>query len=181
MKRLACQFILALAVVCASDQASAQPLPEWKVTATVSDESGLAVPGAEVEIWYRVPPPPDRTELSEKISGLTDSNGVFTATHKYTAHSLALRAVKSGYYPTVQGYELGPSYDPARWNPNITLLLKRIIRPIPMWAKAIREGPPVFDKPVGYDLVAGDWLAPYGKGGGRRYRVLSRACPEVSA
>jgi len=33
-----------------------------------------------------------------------------------------------------------------------------------MYAKWVNLGMPAFDKPVGFDLTVGDWVAPYGKG-----------------
>ena len=55
-------------------------------------------------------------------------------------------------------------YDEAKWNPIIEIVLKRIIKPIPMYAKRIDMEPPANNKPVGYDLMIGDWVGPYGKG-----------------
>jgi hypothetical protein len=44
------------------------------------------------------------------------------------------------------------------------MVLKKIGKPIPMYAKYVENGPPVFNEPVGYDLMIGDWVAPHGKG-----------------
>ena len=44
------------------------------------------------------------------------------------------------------------------------MTLKKIGIPNPMYAKSVNLGLPVFDKPAGFDLTAGDWVAPYGKG-----------------
>jgi hypothetical protein len=44
-------------------------------------------------------------------------------------------------------------------------MLKKIGKPIPMYAKQIDSIIfPAYNKAVGYDLMAGDWVAPYGKG-----------------
>ena len=43
-------------------------------------------------------------------------------------------------------------------------MLKKIGKPIAMYAKSVNLGMPIFDKPTGLDLMAGDWVAPYGKG-----------------
>ena len=51
------------------------------------------------------------------------------------------------------------------WNQTVTLRLKNIRNPVPMYYKRtdwIRV--PVFDTPVGYDLLQGDRVTPYGKG-----------------
>jgi hypothetical protein len=50
-------------------------------------------------------------------------------------------------------------------NLNLALTLKRIIKPIPMYAKRIDDlKVPEFNQAIGYDLAVGDWVAPYGKG-----------------
>jgi hypothetical protein len=43
-------------------------------------------------------------------------------------------------------------------------MLKKVGKPIPMYAKGINTHVPALDKPVGFDLMAGDWVAPHGKG-----------------
>ncbi|HEX3625027.1 MAG TPA: hypothetical protein VH280_06305 [Verrucomicrobiae bacterium] len=43
-------------------------------------------------------------------------------------------------------------------------MLKKIGKPLAMYAKHVENGPPIFNKPVGYDLMVGDWVAPNGRG-----------------
>ena len=50
------------------------------------------------------------------------------------------------------------------WNREITVKMRRIGERVPMYAKRVITELPVLDKPVGYDLMAGDWVSPYGKG-----------------
>ena len=50
------------------------------------------------------------------------------------------------------------------WNPTVDIVLKQVIKPISMYAKRINKQPPANAKPVGYDLMVGDWVAPHGKG-----------------
>ena len=59
---------------------------------------------------------------------------------------------------------MGRKYDEEKWNPTQVVVLKRILKPIPMYVKAVNCAMPVFDQPAGYDLMAGDWVGPYGKG-----------------
>ena len=139
----------------------------WTVTATVVDEANQPVPDANVEVSYRLPSPADQGEIYQKMSGLSDRSGNFTASHQYTTYQLGLRASKSGYYSTSQPYDLGFSYDVGKWNPTVTLVLKKVIHPIPMYVNRVdlaHKDKPAFDKPVGFDLTAGDFVAPYGKG-----------------
>jgi hypothetical protein len=43
-------------------------------------------------------------------------------------------------------------------------VIKKIGKPTAMYAKSVNLGMPVFDKPAGFDLMVGDWVAPYGEG-----------------
>lgn len=135
------------------------PEHEWKVTLKVMDDNGQPVSGAKAIVGYYSNSKP------ASIDGLTDTNGIFTARHRARSGILGFSAEKVGYYTTREpSYELEFAYDPVRWNPTITLVLKKIIQPIPMFAKHLNTHVPSLDKPVGYDLMAGDWIAPYGNG-----------------
>ena len=161
------QLILALVVSCVCGQIPPQPLPEWKITVKVVDESSQPVGGADVEVSYYVKPPPERTEAGESIHGPTDTNGVFRVSHQNTGSiGLGFKAAKTGYYSATKGHEFAKfkESNPAKWNPTMTLLLKKIGKPIPMYAKCVMQMPPEREKGVGYDLAVGDWVAPDGKG-----------------
>jgi hypothetical protein len=79
---------------------------------------------------------------------------------------LGFHAQKPGHYPIWTQHYLGFSVEDTavNWNPSVTLMLKKIRDPIPMYARGICKGPPVLDQPVGYDLIVGDWVPPHGKG-----------------
>jgi len=133
----------------------------------VVDDSGQPVNAARIAIGYYVAPPPGETIATSSIKGETDANGIFSASGRTGSTDLFFSADKEGYYPVHLDYELAglKKNDSAKWNPTITLLLKKIGAPIPMYAKQIRSlKVPKFNKPIGFDLMAGDWVAPYGKG-----------------
>ena len=98
-----------------------------------------------------------------EVKETTDANGLCSASHTDSSWDLGVIAKESGYYDTHCGYQF--YYDNKRRNPSFTLILKKIGKPIAMYAKSITYIKfPVFNKPVGYDLMLGDWVAPYGKG-----------------
>ena len=166
MKALVYQVTIALAVGCAYAQTATQSMPQWKATVKVVDEAGQPVEGATVTIGYYIPPPASRPTsiATDAKRGVTDTNGLFTASEYSRSPDLFVGVIKGGYYKTHVDYELGPEYKAAKWSPELTLVLKRIGKPIPMYAKWVNVGMPVLDKPIGFDLMAGDWIAPYGKG-----------------
>ena len=138
---------------------------EWKATVKVADEAGVPVANADVTVGYFT------NNDTAELKGLTDSNGVFVATHttstyNYIEYKLSFVAGKDGYYGTRSSCDLGIPYDSIKWNPTVNLLLKKIGKPIPMHAKKYVLGLklPEYSKPIAYDLEIGDWVGPYGKG-----------------
>lgn len=157
---------LSLSVFPAITGCSQDAAPEWRVELKVVDEAGRPVAGAAVKVWYHVPPPPDQSIAMTNKIGLTDSNGVFTASERSRTVELIFEAQKDGYYPVGKSYDLGHvfEYTPEKWNPSVMLVLKRIGQQIPMYAKRVEAQMPKENEPVGFDLVAGDWVAPFGTG-----------------
>ena len=161
-----------LSLNCALGQLSPHP---WKLTVKVIDEDGNPVSGADVAVSYKTTPPPNQNnEAGPKmgyIKGLTDANGEFGASHTDSSFDLGITVKKNGYYATHLGHQL---YFPgqfdektvaANWNPALTLILKEVGHPTPMYAKSITYIKfPALNQPIGYDLMIGDWVAPYGKG-----------------
>ena len=162
MKKTSYLTLIFLAANCIFAQTNAAE-HEWKATLKVVDENGSPVAGANVGVGYYI------GNTSKRIDGLTDTNGIFVAAHSantsgYAVYDLAFIVEKTGYYRTWQKQDLGVNYDTAKWNPNMTIVLEKIINPIPMYARRAQIEIPVVDKPVGFDLVESDWVAPYGKG-----------------
>ena len=149
------------------NSACAQNKPVWNATIKVIDEAGQPVANADAVMGWNVNAP-DGTLTFGKMEGLTDTNGIFKTSHEANGSTdLGFQASKAGYYPTKEGQEIAPlnDSDPAKWNHNVTLMLKKIGKPIPMYAKQIDSITfPEFNKAIGYDFMAGDWVAPYGKG-----------------
>ena len=117
--------------------------------------------GAEIGMGF------DYGRDATTISGVTNHDGEFCATAP-TVGCITYGADKSGYYGTVgKPYEYRGDPTNGRWqpwNPTLTVVLKKIINPVPMYAKRVNLGMPVFDKTVGFDLMEGDWVVPHGRG-----------------
>ena len=145
----------------------------WTVKLKVVDDDGTPVTGAAVAIAYPVPRPPNQTidngeESSARVKGLTDTSGIFVVSHSsqpgFLGFPLGIRIQKEGYYSSWIQHDFGPGYDTSKWNPSLTLVLKKIGKPIPMYARQAQIELPAVDKPIGFDLMKYDWVAPYGKG-----------------
>ena len=132
---------------------------EWNVTLRVVDEAGQPISGAKASVGYFANSKP------ASIGGLTDTNGIFKASHSAFSGILGFTAEKSGFYASKEpSYELGFTYDAAIWNPDRTIVLRNIGNPIPMYSKRQEIKFPKLDEPVGFDLMVGDWVLPYGRG-----------------
>jgi len=160
---LFCLPILALML----NSACAQNKPVWNATIKVIDEAGQPVANADVVMGWNVNAP-DLTLTYSKTEGSTDTNGVFKTSHEANGSTdLGFSANKAGYYSTRASHEIAQLNDnnPAKWNHNVTLELKKIGKPIAMYAKQVDSITfPEFNKAFGYDLTVGDWVGPYGKG-----------------
>jgi len=137
---------------------------QWTATVKVVGEDGNPVTDASVDITYDIPPPPEPIEKSYgEIKGLTDTNGIFSASHIDSSLGLGIIVSKSGYYTTHIGYQF--YFDAKRQNPTFAPILKKNGKSIAMYAKRIDSlRVPEFNKAIGYDLTVGDWISPYGKG-----------------
>ena len=160
MKKIIALILLVLTINYV--EAQSQPQYEWRFTLKVVDENGTPIAGAKAGVGYYTHSTP------AAIDGITDTNGIFIATHSVEpsglGYALGFGVDKAGYYSANQQQLLPPTYDPMKWNQTITLTLKKIGKPIPMYARKVNTKTPKEDEPIGYDLTAGDWVAPYGTG-----------------
>jgi len=157
--------ILSLLIVAVTTVGCAQTFlttPEWEVTLKVMDEAGQPIADAQASVGYVKPNSGDQ---AASIDGKTDTNGLFTASGRSYSR-LYLNVKKTDYYSAGKIYDIyvtdKPRYEP--WDPTITLVLKKIGNPIPMSAKREEMKLQNEDEPMGFDLMAGDWVTPLGKG-----------------
>jgi hypothetical protein len=164
---LLCLSLAALTSSHAFGQAPALPAQfgphQWTATIKVVGEDGNPIVGANVSAQYDVSRPAgsDQPTFGD-VKGMTDSTGTFIATHTDSSWNLGIFAEKPGYYATHTGWQF--YFDDKRRNPSFTLMLKRIGKPIAMYAKKEEAKVPKENEPIGFDLMAGDWVAPYGTG-----------------
>lgn len=136
---------------------------QWTATVKTIGEEGNPIVGANVSVQYTVPISPDSSEKTYgEVKGMTDTNGMFVASHTDSSLGLGIVVEKSGYYSTHWGHEF--YFDEKRRHPSFTLTLRKIGNPIPMCAKKEETKVQQEDKPMGFDLMAGDWVTPLGKG-----------------
>jgi hypothetical protein len=170
MKRTIILLCLAFAVLInhyAFAQTTTLPAPfgphPWTATVKVIGEDGNPVAVADVDVSYDLPATPDGNQRRYgEVKGITDNNGMFSASHTSDSTGLGIIINKPGYYATHAGHQF--YFNEKNWYQSFTLLLKKIGKPIPMYAKRLNTSVPTLGKPIGFDLMVGDWVAPYGKG-----------------
>lgn len=132
--------------------------PKAQVTVRVVDDIGEPVAGAFVAVL----------EPRREGKGKTDPEGCFTATLRTTKGGVNIVVEKKGYYSVSRHIfefvgEVDGRWQP--WNPKLTFLLAKKRNPVVLQQKYVHGVDiPVRGQPVGYDLLAGDWVAPAGKG-----------------
>ena len=141
-------------------------LPKGEITVHAVGENAAPVPGAKVTLAFEEPNPKWGSPREQSVSGFTDNDGNFTGSGPCPL-VIGGKAQLSGYYLSflpkyhftdVQAGKCQP------WNPTVDVLLKKIINPIPMYAKKVRTEVPALDQAIGFDLAAGDWVRPFGNG-----------------
>ena len=99
--------------------------------------------------------------------GISDAKGNVTSTGETSDGFVFCGASKEGYYRTSNIRFIFKEKKEGRWqpwNPIVEVVLKRIVKPIPMYAKRVETKIPADATEIGYDLEIGDWIVPYGKG-----------------
>jgi len=140
--------------------------PQGQVTVQVVDEEGKPVQDAKVSIGFEVAGKHDFGPETVPVEGTTDAQGRFTGTGRGSFY-VTYSAEKEGYYdadgkPVIFKSHKNGKWEP--WNPEVTVLLKKILDPVAMYARRISVKIPEENKPIGFDLAEGDLVAPYGKG-----------------
>lgn len=150
-------------------------VPTVKVTVLVVDENGSPLNNATVTVIFSEPKSGGQgwgTTDSNK-SDVTDGDGeavISSSGLPYISYS----ATKKGYYKSSAEYKFNSSkgmygfryYEP--YNPVLKIMLKKKITPRGLYVRSVsgKNGVviPQRNKPIGYDLVAADWVVPHGLG-----------------
>ena len=132
-------------------------VPKAKVTVRIVGDDNAPVADATVYV----------NGFNTKREGKTDRGGLFTAKLRNPTGQLDLMVKKDGFYTIwwySYFYKTHTNGQWVPWNPTVELQLHKKGKPVPMVVKKVEDYLPVLDTPVGYDLLVGDWVTPYGKG-----------------
>ena len=136
-----------------------------KIPFKVVDETGAPVSGAEISVgmWLW-------TVDENGVDGMTDRDGIFIASGQ-SADEIIYSISKDGYYRTSGKFRLSQEPDAAvkggKWMPygkERQVILKRRIKPIPMFAVRKTFYLPELGRSYGFDTLEMDLVKPFGKG-----------------
>lgn len=137
-------------------------------TALVVSEEGEPISGVRVGVGFE-----KNTGWGTDSSGqagISGSDGKLTFSGQSNGH-ITYGGSKKGYYPSYYDYDfkdLGVlGWKP--WNPELKIVMRKIENPVPMYVRDSKMAKksiaiPVVGRKVGFDLIAYDWVAPYGSG-----------------
>ncbi len=124
-----------------------------KVKVTVTEDDGTPIEAATANVIFLG----YGNDGKKEKSGLTDTKGFFE-TSGASSGRIHVDITKKGYYQT-KSDRLSRKGDH-----DVTYVLRKVIKPIPLCAKRLEIIPPVQGESCAYDFEAGDWVEPHGKG-----------------
>jgi hypothetical protein len=140
------------------------PNHETEITINVATEDGTPVADVEVRVTHDYANKSDESVQYAK----TDKNGN-AVTSARSRGSVIIRTTNPFYYPTYEdeiGVTAGPldyEHTPLK-HVKHNVVIRKIIKPIPLFAKQNDIPIPEKEKWIGFDLQVCDWVYPYGKG-----------------
>ena len=168
-KSLIIIFKILLLCLCIKE-INASTMAYARVMVEVKDEKGCPVKDAEVMVAFSQPFVDDgeygRMDYKTKTE-MTNEKGTAVITGKSCKYMFCIVS-KKGYYvsvvPNLYFKEIkNNKWQP--WNKRIKVVLKKKVKPVPIYGRVsitLKENE--LDKELGYDLIAGDLVKPYGKG-----------------
>lgn len=155
--------------------------PSWnkpgKLTVIVVNKNGEPIEGASVGIGFEVNKVSGFGMQRLQKSGESNDKGIFSA-EAIASNYVGYSAKKKGEYYRSFGKPIQFNENSVGtwkpWNPKVELVLRKIENPIPMYAKVVNLQIPAYGKSISFDLVAGDWVIPYGKGTNKDFSFVIR-------
>lgn len=161
-------FLIVSTVLFQTSCSNAIESPEAKLTLKVIGEDGKTIEGVDVGATFEISKGKGAGIKYSTEKGTTDKEGKYIVVGK-TMFNVPYGAAKQGYYKSNGEYRsiLNENGRWQPWNPEITIVLRKIENPVPMYARNTHMTLiilPETNKAIGFDLMEYDWVSPYGKG-----------------
>lgn len=102
------------------------------------------------------------------VNGCSDMNGCFVVEGESPTAGLTYEVRQTNWYTSTGTYQFVARDEEKGirlpWNPVITAVVRRVVSPIPMYAKRVETKIPSTNQGYAFDLEVGDWAMPVGKG-----------------
>ncbi len=147
---------------------------KFSLNFTAHDEDGAPAKGVVITLVYldHSEPGPDWGKvIYANVNGATDNDGVVSLHAKTRLPEISYGINTSSNYYGIGGLMIFPR-EIGGWGhggghvstTNISLVLRRVINPVPFIGKKVDTHIPESGRKYGYDFVLGDWVAPLGAG-----------------
>lgn len=135
------------------------------ITYKVIDEQGLPIAEANVHVGYSTGGGwSGQAERNHSEQGKTSTDGFFVYKAR-VRNEVGAKVSKDGFYDTYsKTVRLWEFQTYKSQNNPITIVLKKKVKPVPMYAKQVNTQFPLSEGTIGYDLMVGDFVEPYGGG-----------------
>ncbi|MHB8881817.1 MAG: Ig-like domain-containing protein [Thermodesulfovibrionales bacterium] len=156
-------------MVMLSNSACGLDLPKARVTLKVVDEKSVPIKGAKASFTIE-----GAQTINKTISSLTNKDGISTVTEDSTGY-VWYGVEIDGWYKSRGEYRFSKhetgKWQP--WNPEIKVVMRKIEKPVPMYARDLKNAfpnivIPVLGKGIGFDLINGSkplTMSVVGRGG----------------
>ncbi len=147
-------LIATVLVACVSISARADD-----IALRIVDEHGIVVPAANITLSW---------QERNFVNLITDTEGRAKAEGDRPHNQVELRIEAPGYYTTTASVPMPAHCRHGKCligtQDELTLVLKRKLKPVAMYHYNVRATSPNPSQPIGFDLLKGDWVKPYGQG-----------------
>lgn len=136
--------------------------PEGFVKIAVVDEDGVRLEGCQITVLF------ENEGKSITRTGVSSTASLFEAQAPASIPRCTVIVEKNGYYKSrktkmFEGRDTASNrYEP--WGEVRIITLRKVIEPQVGKSSVINGLIPEFDTPLGFDVLIGDWVAPFGKG-----------------
>jgi hypothetical protein len=138
-------------------------IPDARLTVKVVDDDGSPVSGANVAFFFCKEFDGNAVAKFEQVTGF---DGLATG-EGATEGRFTINVSKPGYY--ISGAPMPEFRDTVggRWQPwgaTVSTVLRKVGDPVPMYVRKFGSEIPEVGTQCGFDMLEGDWVAPYGQG-----------------
>lgn len=175
LRKLASALFLSVSCTVAQSSAAADRYPA-QITFRVLTDEGNPVPNVVVTTSTFLRWQPGEgfgRDIDEETKTRTDADGLATVSFTSERDDCNYGIYDApGYYSTRNLVYRFKRVNEGRWepwNPTVDVVCKPVLNPIPMYARIVGQVGyplkiPALNQAFGFDLMAGDWVAPQGKG-----------------